>query len=449
MSGQRWKHRFFGFLLIAMWLVSSCPAQGGENIDEGTEKFFGDWNGTRSAWSEKGVNVELLLKGSLMNNLAGGIGQGSDYMQSTEFKIGLDASRLWGIPDSSAYIHAVLNSGGKMNAAYVGSLMGVDNAEARENNHKLFQAWINRNFLNSTLSVLAGVYPVDSEFYVTDSSAIFIHPSFGMAAEMAQTGKNGPSVYPLSSLGFRVKYQPLPTFYVQAAVLDGNPGNGRNPHWTGFNPFHGDGSLLVAEISYLPGEAHHMNEPNIETGKGGILSEAEKLEQRYEPVGKYAVGYWSYSRAFDDLLDTDLSGNPLQRKNRGVYLLMENSLYRAQNMERDVTAFVRYGRAEKNVNAFDYSASLGLRIRGLINGRVDDFFGIAATTAHGGDKFRLAQKSLGIEIPGSETSVEIAYRAQLKPWLVLQPDVQRIFHPGLSPVIRNATVIGVRCEITL
>lgn len=90
-----------------------------------------------------------------------------------------------------------------------------------------------------------------------------------------------------------------------------------------------------------------MTDPNIEPGRGAILTTAQKLEQRYELIGKYAIGYWSYSKSFDDLLDNDPAGNPLQRKNRGIYLLMENSLYRAEDMERDVTAFFRYGQAEK------------------------------------------------------------------------------------------------------
>lgn len=445
MPGHRWKPRFPWALLIAL----PCLAHGAEgSIDWETETLGGDWNGTRSAWSEKGINTELLFKGTLMANPVGGAKQGSDYMQNLELKVGLDTAKLWNIPDSSAYFQVLLNSGGKMNAAYVGSLMGVDNSEVPENTPKLFQAWFNKNFFNSTLSVLAGVYPVDTEFYVTDSSGIFLHPSFGMAAEVAQTGKNGPSIYPLGALGMRVKYQPLPIFYAQAAVLDADPGDSRNPHWSRISPFHSDGSLFMAEIGYRPGEAHHMNEP-IEPEKGVVLTTAQKLEERYEPIGKYAIGYWSYSKDFEDVFDTDPAGNPLRRKNRGVYLLMENSLYRAEDMARDVAAFFRYGRAEKDVNTFDYSASLGLRVRGLIAGRVDDFFGIAATRSHAGEKFRLAQEAAGITIPAAETAVEVTYRAQVKPWLAIQPNVQRIVHPGLDPALKNATVIGVRCEISL
>ncbi len=445
MPKLRRKPTFPWMLLLAL----PCLAHGANGgIDWNTESFSGDWNGTRSAWGEKGVNAELLFKGTLMANPTGGAKQGSDYMQGLELKVGLDTEKLWGIADSAAYVHLMLNSGGKMNAAYLGSLMGVDNTEASENTPKLFQAWFNKQLLDSTLSLLAGVYPVDTEFYVTDSSGIFLHPSFGPGAELAQTGMNGPSIYPLSSLGVRVKYQPVSVVYAQAALMDADPGSSRNPHWPRLNPYHGDGSFFMAEIGYRPAEAHHVSEP-IAPKKAALLTTAEKLEERYEPIGKYAIGYWSYSKKADDVFDTDPAGNPLRHKNRGVYLLMENSLYRAEDMGRDVAAFFRYGRAEKDVNTFDYSASIGLRVRGLIDGRVDDFFGIAATRSHAGEKFRLAQEAAGIAIPGHETAVEITYRAQLKPWLAIQPSVQRIINPGLDPEVKNATVVGARCEIAL
>jgi porin len=118
-------------------------------------------------------------------------------------------------------------------------------------------------------------------------------------------------------------------------------------------------------------------------------------------------------------------------------------------MSRDAAAFLRYGRAEKDVNLFDYSASLGVRGRGMVSGRVDDFLGFAVTHSHASEKLRLAQAATGIVIPGHETAVEVTYRAQVQSWLAIQPTLQRIFNPGLSPDIRHATVIGVRLEIAL
>jgi porin len=431
-------------ILLAALLLTHGVAFAVEEWQEGA--LSGESQRLRRSWGEAGIHTELLYKGNWLSSSLGDAKHGSDYMQNLELKVGLDVEKMWEIPNSTAFIHVIHNSGGKMNAAYLHSIMGVDNSEATDNNSKLYQAWISKTFYHSALSVLAGIYPIDTEFYVTDTSGIFLNPSFGMAAEVTQTGRNGPSIYPLAALGVRVKYQPTPVFYVQAAVLDGNPGGGRNPHWTRFNPFHGDGLLQLAEIAFQPGEAHHMQE-YIDPLKGVILTEGQKLESRYEPIGKYAIGHWSYSKPFDDLLYNDLAGNPLQHRNQGSYLLMENSVYRAEDMQRDAVAFFRYGTADGHVNIFDYSDSFGVRIRGLIAGRADDFFGIAVSHAHASESYRLARKALAM--PHNETSIEATYRAQLKAWLVMQANVQYISNPGLVPGVRNATVFGLRCEIAI
>jgi carbohydrate-selective porin OprB len=47
----------------------------------------------------------------------------------------------------------------------------------------------------------------------------------------------------------------------------------------------------------------------------------------------------------------------------------------------------------------------------------------------------------------AETAVEMTYRAQLAPGVVVQPVVQRIFNPGLA--LPNATVAGVRLQLAL
>ncbi len=446
MSDRRHNARF----PLATAAAIGCLATGGAGaVDGESETLIAGWRDARAGWSERGVTTEVLFKGTAMAVPVGGMKRGADYMQNLELKVGLDTAKLAGIPDSTAFLHVILNGGGKMNAAYVGSLMGVDNSEVAENTPKLFQAWFSKDFAQAQVSALVGVYPIDTEFYVTDSSGIFVHPSFGMAAELAQTGRHGPSIYPLTSLGIRLKYQPTPLFYAQAALVDADPGDSRRPHWTRINPFHGDGSLFIAELGSLPGEAHHAETLRLDSERQAVLTPAQRLEERYEPIGKYAIGYWSYSERFEDQFDNDPAGRPIRRKNRGAYVLMENSLYRAPDMGTDAAAFLRYGRADKNVNLFDYSISVGLRIRGLFTGRVDDFFGIAATRAHAGAKYRLAQSTAGIDAPAAETAVETTYRAQIRPWLALQPILQRILNPGLDPAIRNATVVGIRCEISL
>jgi porin len=49
---------------------------------------------------------------------------------------------------------------------------------------------------------------VDSKFNITESSDVLLHPAFGTAPELAQSGRNGPSIFPTTSFGARIRYQP-------------------------------------------------------------------------------------------------------------------------------------------------------------------------------------------------------------------------------------------------
>lgn len=80
--------------------------------------------------------------------------------------------------------------------------------------------------------------------------------------------------------------------------------------------------------------------------------------------------------------------------------------------------------------------------QGLFDGRDDDTAGIAVTTSHASSKYRQLNAS-----DSSETVVEITYRAQLQPWLSVQPVVQRIFNPNMDAALRDAWVAGMRLEV--
>jgi porin len=100
--------------------------------------------------------------------------------------------------------------------------------------------------------------------------------------------------------------------------------------------------------------------------------------------------------------------------------------------------------ASEDVNAIDCSGSLGLHYRGLIAGRDDDEAGIAVAVTHAGDDFR----STG-DFKRQETELELTYRAQIKPWLAIQPTLQGVFNTGLDPNIDDAWIIGTRVELAL
>jgi len=413
-------------------------------IDWNMETLTGDWSGERSRLSERGINLEALLKGDLVANLDGGMKRGHTYMQNLEFMVGLDGSKLVGIPNSSIYIHVLTHQGGQANGKYTGSWMGVDNLEVDDKTPKLFQAWFNQDLLDSSLSLLVGVYPIDTEFYVNDASGVFLHPSFGPGAEMAQTGV---SIYPLSSLGLRVKYQPRPTLYAQAAILDADTGSGEHPSWASPDRYGHDGAFLIFEAGYRPGESHHViNQEPLSPEVGTLASSAQRIEERFEPVGKYAIGLWSYTEQ-SERLDT---GSTLGRlHNQGAYLLMEHSLYRSEDLSRDLSLFFRYGIATPEVNSVASSTSFGLRLRGPFKDRVADVAGLAWTRSNTSREYRRLQASEGTPVDDHEAVIEATYRYQYSPWLAIQPSLQRVINPGFDPAIKDATLLGVRLELLI
>jgi porin len=150
--------------------------------------------------------------------------RGGAYMGHVDLILQFDGEKLFGWQGGSAVLQLISNSGGRVNLNYVGSLMGVDNLEAPVNRSGIFKAWLQQSFLDDKASMRVGLYPIDSEFYVTDSSGVFLHPSFGMAAEAASFGSlAGPSIYPTSAYGARLRIDPDPAWYAMLAITRGIP----------------------------------------------------------------------------------------------------------------------------------------------------------------------------------------------------------------------------------
>jgi len=399
----------------------------------------GDWGGARKRLYDSGVQVDLMYTADYLRNNAGGLQHGGAYMGHTDLVLQFDGEKLFGWTGGSAFLQLISNTGGRVNLNYVGSLMGVDNLEAPVNRTGVFKAWLQQAFLDDRASLRLGLYPIDSEFYVTDASGVFLHPSFGMAAEVANFGSlAGPSIYPTSTYAARLRVDPDPAWYAMLAVSRGIPSEriataGPNVSWP-----KGTGSMLIGEVGFSP-------------AKAGLLRESTPAEAKddFVPISKLAVGMWRFSPRFPQLVAVDAADEPLLATHWGAYFLAEQTVFRVPESNRDLAAFVRYGFTDGRTNTLDYSLSVGFSFRGPFAGREKDTFGIAATRAHAGPQGR-AQLSDELGEPlssAAETAVEMTYRAQLAPGVVLQPLVQRILNPGLY--LPNATVAGVRLQLAL
>lgn len=374
----------------------------------------------------------FLYRADVFSNVTGGLKRGTTALGNLDAKLDFDLDKSFGWAGISMGLHGIASHGGKPNAHLVGSSQGVDNIEVDTNTAKLFQAWIQKTWDDDKASLLFGLYDLNSEFYVSHSTGIFLHPSPGIGSELAQTGLNGPSVFPTSSVALRARYRPTSETYLQAVVLDGVPGDPNNPRGTHIQFDDGDGTLRVAEVGFIPERTR------------------EQAELGFPQTDKYAVGTWSYTTRFEDLVDVDGVGDPLMRKgNNGFYVLLEKMLFHGkQNPGGHIDGFIRYGRANSDFNQFSSYFQTGVVFTGMVRGREEDQFAFAYSVAQTGDKYRMAAFNVGQDATRQESVYEATYRAPLTSWLTVQPNIQYVVNPGTDALIKNATVLGLRFEIS-
>jgi porin len=94
-----------------------------------------------------------------------------------------------------------------------------------------------------------GLYDLNSEFDKIEAAALFLNPSHGIGPDFSQSGRNGPSIFPITSLGLRGEYKPAEHWLIRAAVLDAVPGDPERPERTAVKL--GDGALAVLELNSL------------------------------------------------------------------------------------------------------------------------------------------------------------------------------------------------------
>lgn len=395
-------------VLLAL-LAFPALAEDAPNYKQDT--LTGDWGGVRSSLSAKGIDTEISYTFDAISNVSGGFNEGTRGLDNLDIIATFDGEKLLGAKGTSATLHLLNNNGGRPNDDLVGSAQGVDNIEVPKATGKLYEAWIQQNLLEDKISVLAGLYAVDSEFEVTETSQLFLHSTYGVGTDLSQSGRNGPPIFPFSALAARVKLQPTADSYFQVAVTDGVPGDETNPEGTQIELNKDEGALVIAEAGYTAS-------------------------------GKIAVGAWHYTEKLDQINGaTDADGNPLKARSQGFYIIGQH------NITKGLDGFARLGFADNDTNQFDVAWSTGLVYTGLIPTRTEGKLGLAVAGAHNSSPFKHAAADAGTPLDTTETAFELTYSDNITPWLSMQPDVQYIINPATDPALDNALVLGLRTKI--
>lgn len=366
---------------------------------------------------EPAVELSAVYTADVWRNARGGLKRGWRYLDNLDVTLAVDADRLIGWKDASFFAYGLYNNGRSLSGDLVGDLQTASNIDTGQRAVRLYEAWIEQRFAAGRASVKLGLYDLNSEFDTNGSSALFLHSAHGIGTDFSQSGRNGPSIFPVTSLALRADYKLSDRWLIRAAVLDGVPGDPDRPARTAIKLRDGDGALLVSELQF----------EDARTRAG--------------------LGAWGYTARFEDILASQIAGVPVETaRSRGLYAFAERRLSGGDG-PAGVSAWLRAGVADSRANPVARYVGGGLVHSGSSDPDKERKLGIAVAIADLGDPYRRALLLSGAASDRREVNVELTYRASLTPWLTVQPDVQYILNPGADPALRDAVLFGLRIEV--
>ena len=285
---------------------------------------------------EKAVKLSLLYSAELWDNVSGGIKQGQSTINNFDASIAIDGGKTFGWDGSGFLLDTFYARSGNLRN-FTGATQQTSAYETDTGNFfRVYQAWYDQKLNDDQTSVLIGLYDLNTEFDTIESSQLFFNSGFGFDTTFDQTGLNGPSTYPDTSLSLRVRQKIDEVFSLQAAVLDGVPDDPNHPTSTSIEFSGNKGALLVGELDYIPTDDT-----------------------------KALLGYWYYTARFNELGSTYLQQ---QTGNQGAYIGIGQTLYEPKEGQK-LDGFLRIGVANSTINEFGKSLDGGLVYTGLIEGR--------------------------------------------------------------------------------
>ncbi len=469
------KQKFLFLVILSLFLslTSNIKGQESPNVQQ-PQKLTGNWNGLRTHFVNNGISFDAIYTGEIVSNLQGGIRHGSSYLDVVDLIVAVNFDRAlpW---QGTSFNLDIFGTHGSDPCDCVGDFQGISNIAAR-NTWKVYEAWMQENFLNDKFSILCGIYDVNSEFDVLQSAGLFVNSSFGMGAEFAQSGKKGPSTFPSTSLGLRMKTQWSEHFCFQAAILDGVPDEPEDGWRATYRINKDDGALITLEIIFITDKErvkslpwfskrkqihrqkrgfgkhrrlfHKSNDSKVRGQKSSIQQRKYRRLQGKIPqntYSKFAIGGWYYT---SDFANFD-SGDPLLYQGSwGIYGLWEKSaFFDKENALTGLSYFFRVGISNKNVNQVDKYIGGGIVHSGIFPQLHNYQMGVAIAAAHTSDKFKRTVLKNGQQLDNWEVAIELSYRAEINDWCSFQPDLQYIINPGFNPALNNAITFGFRTEI--
>lgn len=200
--------------------------------------------------SDKPVTLSAVYVADIRSNVSGGIARGTRYLDNLDLQVAVDADRLVGWHGARLFLYSIYDNGASLSGDLVGDAQGISNIETNVRAARLFEAWVEQD-VGRNASIKLGLYNLNSEFDTTQSGGLFLISSHGIGPDFSQSGRRGPSIFPVTSLAVRGEMKLGEHWLGRVAVLDGVPGDPSHPKRTAIALSSRDGALVVGEVDYL------------------------------------------------------------------------------------------------------------------------------------------------------------------------------------------------------
>lgn len=387
--------------------MASNTIRFGKSIVAGFAILAGGFSARAETPSQSdGIELAAVYTADVWANVSGGQKRGVRYLDNLDLLVDVDGEALLDLPRVQFHAHALYNNGQTF-SDLVGDTQVVSNIEAGAQTVILYEAWADAP-LGKDGSIRFGLYDLNSEFDANEIGSLFINSSHGIGADIALSGENGPSIFPVTSLAARVQYAIGPGLIARAAILDAVPGNPQRPGRTAVRLSSREGALLI-------GELEHQSDRN-----------------------KLVAGSWTYTEDQSRLDERGAS------RSRGGYILLERNLGTVGEAGADLDAFLRAGVADQQTNPVAAYFGGGVTVAQPFNLESEHMLGLAIAWAEFGQSYR----RLGFT-GQREVNLELTYIQRIHEKVTVQPDLQLIFSPSGDPTLDHAVAAGMRVVIEL
>jgi porin len=289
-----------------------------------------------------------------------------------------------------------------------------------------------QRFFEDRFDISIGRLAAGDDFLVSTYDYLFMQNAFDGNPVGIFFNSPGMTAYPNAAWGARVRVRPTDETYLMAGVYNGDPDIRRNAY-NGANLTMDGPAFAIVEFGYQ---------------HDGFAGDPPYL-------GNYKVGAWYDDSSYTNY-GTVATTEPAQTRegNWGLYGLFDQVALPWGNPSgnRGLGVFGSFlSSPDESVSKMPYFFTAGVVARGIAQSRPKDIVGFGAVFGQFSNELSDSQERQQLLDPSvvvqrNESVLELTYRYSM--WdggCFVQPDLQYVIHPGGTPGVENALVLG--CQI--